>query len=300
MPASPAATGRSRRRWSRNSPRANSRRASSPTTRKKNVIRPLFTQVRSSRLAASGPIRSGNTQDQNASYPAGWMLIQIRAETIVASRIRALPDSVRRKARSGVAAGPGIDMGTELRVVSLPGADGAAVMRAGIPPGAGQFTVGGRVQQGRELLAGGRRVDVDLEQPAPAVRVGIDQLGEAGQVVVALADGPGHRGDEVADALDRFDVATGLAGLDRLADAGRGHVDHIAERLLGEVGHSEPRQAELGAGPGPQVVGAVLQASGNLRHGSSSRAASGQPDGDGWDGPEARADGELDHRPQHR
>ena len=44
IPPIPAASGSAtRRRW-RSSPRSNSLRASSPTTKKKSVIRPLFTQ----------------------------------------------------------------------------------------------------------------------------------------------------------------------------------------------------------------------------------------------------------------
>ena len=43
MPTSPTANGSRKRRRSRRSPRSNSRRVSSPTTRKKKVIRPLLT-----------------------------------------------------------------------------------------------------------------------------------------------------------------------------------------------------------------------------------------------------------------
>src|SRR5919198_1193147 len=42
-PPQPARIGSANRRRSRSSPRSNSRPASSPTTKKKNVIRPLFT-----------------------------------------------------------------------------------------------------------------------------------------------------------------------------------------------------------------------------------------------------------------
>ena len=44
MPPRPASTGRVSRRRSRSSPMSNSRRASRPMTRKKNVISPEFTQ----------------------------------------------------------------------------------------------------------------------------------------------------------------------------------------------------------------------------------------------------------------
>ncbi len=44
IPPLPATSGRATRRRSRSSPMSNSRRASSPITKKKNVIRPLFSQ----------------------------------------------------------------------------------------------------------------------------------------------------------------------------------------------------------------------------------------------------------------
>ena len=44
IPPRPTTSGSVSRRRSRSSPMSNSRRASSPTTRKKNVIRPEFTQ----------------------------------------------------------------------------------------------------------------------------------------------------------------------------------------------------------------------------------------------------------------
>ena len=44
MPPRPTTSGSVSRLRSRSSPMSNSRRASSPTTRKKNVIRPEFTQ----------------------------------------------------------------------------------------------------------------------------------------------------------------------------------------------------------------------------------------------------------------
>ncbi len=46
MPLIAATIGSAKRRRSRSSPRSNSRRASSPTTKKKNVIRPLLTHSR--------------------------------------------------------------------------------------------------------------------------------------------------------------------------------------------------------------------------------------------------------------
>ena len=111
MQARPAVTGRIIRRRSRSSPRSNSRRASSPTTRKNNAISPLFTQVRRSRSADQGPIRTARTQSQKASYWSVATFAQISASTIAAARMAALAASVRRKARSGLLAGPTMDIG---------------------------------------------------------------------------------------------------------------------------------------------------------------------------------------------
>ena len=55
MPPIPASSGRANRRRSRSSPRSNSRRASRPTTKKKNVISPLFTQWRRSSATPESP-----------------------------------------------------------------------------------------------------------------------------------------------------------------------------------------------------------------------------------------------------
>ena len=64
MPASAARSGRTNRRRSRSSPRSNSRRASSPTTKKKNVIRPLLTQCAGrGRCRAAEVDREGRTPD---------------------------------------------------------------------------------------------------------------------------------------------------------------------------------------------------------------------------------------------
>jgi len=55
MPTIPAVTGSTIRRRSRSSPTSNSRRASSPTTKKKNVIRPLFTHPTRSIVTPAPP-----------------------------------------------------------------------------------------------------------------------------------------------------------------------------------------------------------------------------------------------------
>src|SRR4051794_24930769 len=98
----PARTGSSARLRSRSSPRSYSRRASSPTTKKKNVIRPLFTQ--SSRLCETDalPRRIESTVLQTRSYDDRSTLAQTSAAATAARISAALPVSVLRKSRSGV------------------------------------------------------------------------------------------------------------------------------------------------------------------------------------------------------
>jgi hypothetical protein len=114
-----------------------------------------------------------------------------------------------------------------------------------------------------------------------AVRVGVDQVGGLAEVVVVCAGRAGDGRDQVADALDRFDVAAGLTGRDGIAGLGRGHGDHVAEGLLGEVGHSGPDQP-AGTGPDPQVIGAVSQAGRDVGHGSSDQNVLRPGDGVLW------------------
>ena len=67
IPASPAISGSRKRRRSRRSPRSNSRRVSSPTTRKNNVISPLLIQVRRSWEMPNELTRMDSVACQNAS-----------------------------------------------------------------------------------------------------------------------------------------------------------------------------------------------------------------------------------------
>src|SRR5437773_2904325 len=102
MPASPASTGNADRRRSRSSPMSNSRRASRPTTKKKNVISPLFSQYRRSSEIPRPPTRIESIVCQTRSYEDESAFTHTSAATAAASRTAALPVSVRRKLRSGV------------------------------------------------------------------------------------------------------------------------------------------------------------------------------------------------------
>ena len=102
MPPIAATSGKANLRRSRNSPRSNSRRASSPTTKKKNVIRPLFTHSRRSSDTPQLPRSIESVVPQNESYDDASTFTQTRAATAAASRTAAPPVSVRRNSRSGV------------------------------------------------------------------------------------------------------------------------------------------------------------------------------------------------------
>src|SRR3954454_18577230 len=102
MPPRPASRGRAKRRRSRSSPMSNSRRASSPTTKKKNVIRPSLTQWRTSCERACPPRRNDRFVDQTRSYEDASMFTQARAVIVAARRKAALPVSVPRNSRNGV------------------------------------------------------------------------------------------------------------------------------------------------------------------------------------------------------
>ncbi len=96
------ASGIASRRRSRSSPRSNSRRASSPTTRKKNVIRPLFTQPCRSWEMPALPRRIDSRCPTRRWYDAGLTFAQTSAAIVAVSSTAALPVSVRRNRRSGV------------------------------------------------------------------------------------------------------------------------------------------------------------------------------------------------------
>ena len=67
IPPIAASSGSANRLRSRSSPRSNSRLASSPTTKKKNVISPLFTQWRRSSATPAPPTSIESIIPQSAS-----------------------------------------------------------------------------------------------------------------------------------------------------------------------------------------------------------------------------------------
>ena len=101
MPAIPASIGNASRRRSRSSPMSNSRRSSNPTTRKKNVMRPLLTQNRRSCATRQSPNWTEKEVLHSDSYDDVCRLAHTRAANAAITTTRAPPVSVCRKARSG-------------------------------------------------------------------------------------------------------------------------------------------------------------------------------------------------------
>src|SRR3954454_17093425 len=102
IPPIPASIGSANRRRSRSSPRSNSRRASRPTTKKKNVIRPLFTHPRRSSATVWPPTSIDSVVSHSEWYDDGSTLTQTSAATVAARSTAAPPVSVRRNSRNGV------------------------------------------------------------------------------------------------------------------------------------------------------------------------------------------------------
>src|SRR6476646_6677732 len=99
MPPMPASSGKATRRRSRSSPRSISRRASSPTTKKKNVISPLFTHWRRSSETPVSATLIDSFVLQSESYDDASTFTQTSAATAAASKTAAPPVSVGSKSR---------------------------------------------------------------------------------------------------------------------------------------------------------------------------------------------------------
>src|SRR3954468_7375299 len=104
MPPIAAAAGIVSRWRSRSSPRSSSRLASSPTTRKKNVISPWLTQWRRSSEIPPSPSWIDRCVVQTDSYESDQgELAHTSAATAATSRTAALPVSLPTKSRIGAA-----------------------------------------------------------------------------------------------------------------------------------------------------------------------------------------------------
>src|SRR2546428_903790 len=101
-PPTPAINGTAKPRRSRSAPRSTSLRASTPTTKKKTVITPLFTPWRRSSAPLAPPRSIESFVLQSEPYDDASTFTQTSAAAVAASRTAAPPVSVRRNSRSGV------------------------------------------------------------------------------------------------------------------------------------------------------------------------------------------------------
>jgi hypothetical protein len=102
MPPTDASNGSTSRRRSRKSPRSNSRRASRPSTKKKNVISPLFTHSRSVSSIRLASRSIASTASHSSSQEEASTFTHTSAAVVAASRTAAPPLSVRRNSRTGL------------------------------------------------------------------------------------------------------------------------------------------------------------------------------------------------------
>src|SRR5690348_8923691 len=82
---------------------------------------------------------------------------------------------------------------------------------------------------------------LELQDPALTVWVGVDELRFRGQLFVDRCDPAGHRRVQIACRLDRLDDAEGVAGRELAAGGGQLEEDDVAELRLGEVGDADRR-----------------------------------------------------------
>src|SRR5438045_3524891 len=88
------------------------------------------------------------------------------------------------------------------------------------------LTIGGGVH---EALGLARVRELDLHEPAVAVRVVVDLLRRVAERLVRLGDLARQRGDHVGDGLDRLDLRIGSVLLDLGAGGRRVEEDELAE-----------------------------------------------------------------------
>ena len=103
---------------------------------------------------------------------------------------------------------------------------------------------------GTQQLADLRQVtQFDLEHPAFAVGVLVDQLGGAGQFLVHRNNVAGHRGVDIAGGFDTFDHRAFLAGFNAVAHLRQLDVDDVSQFMLGMVANADDGAVAFDAHP---------------------------------------------------
>src|SRR6267142_3039284 len=93
------------------------------------------------------------------------------------------------------------------------------------------------------------RCGLDLDQPALLVRFGGDDRRVVEHLRVYRGNYATDRGIEVADRLDRLDLAEALTGGDLLADVRQRQVNDVGELIDGALGDADGAGVAVEAGP---------------------------------------------------
>ena len=93
------------------------------------------------------------------------------------------------------------------------------------------------------------RLNLDLDHPAFAVRIFADDTRVVNDGLVDVLDFAVDGGVEIANRLDRFDLAEAFAGEDVVADIGQLDVDDVGELFDGELGDADGADVAFEAGP---------------------------------------------------
>src|SRR4029453_11984886 len=120
-------------------------------------------------------------------------------------------------------------------------------------------------------------VHLYVDQPALAVRVGVDQVRLVGQPLVDRRHRAGHRRVQVADALGGLQLAARVARPHRGPYLGQLDEHDVTELVLGVVGNPDPG-GTVARRLHPLVLGRVLQIFGVHRRPLSFRP----PEAGGW------------------
>src|SRR5512146_3585915 len=112
-----------------------------------------------------------------------------------------------------------------------------------------ELLVGRGVQELADLAGVGK---AELDHPALAEGIAVDELGIPAQLAVDLDDLATDRREEVADGLDRLDDAERRELVDGPADGRQVDEHDVAELVRREVGHADGRLVTFD--PDPLVV----------------------------------------------
>src|SRR6267143_3056609 len=121
----------------------------------------------------------------------------------------------------------------------------------------------------QQLLELRRRLRAELDHPARAVGIAIDERRVALERLVHLGYRAGERRVQLRHRLHRLDRAEHVAACQHGADLGQVHVHHIAELALGVVGDADLHDGLIARLLDVLMVLGVAQIGRNVRHAGS-------------------------------